>query len=91
MTTPAALEDLDWPVDALNWIEAYAWSGLPFDADDLRRSLRAAPTPNQVGAAFRTARKLGLIKPIGFTESTTPSRKHSVIRVWRGVVEGVTP
>lgn len=91
MASPAALEDLDWPTDALNWLEAYAWSGLTFTADDLRKSIRAAPTPNQVGVVFRNARKLGLIRPIGFTESNTPSRKHSVIRVWIGVTEGVTP
>ncbi|WP_104086528.1 hypothetical protein [Arthrobacter sp. GMC3] len=89
MASPAALEDLDWPTDALNWLEAYAWSGLDFTADDLRKSVRPAPHGNMVGGVFQAARKLGIIRPIGFTESNTPSRKHSVIRVWRGVNEGV--
>ena len=90
MPSPAALEDLDWPNAALDWIAAYAWSGLPFTADDLRKSMRAAPFPNMVGNAFQIARKQGLITTMGFTESTTPSRKNSVVRVWRGVTEGVT-
>lgn len=89
MGRAAALDDLDWGADALAWIEAYAWSGLTFTADDLRKSIREAPTPNQVGAAFRAARQLGLIRAVGFTESNTPSRKHSVNRVWVGVTEGV--
>lgn len=88
MSRPAALEDLTWNEDALAWLEAYAWSGLEFTADDLRRSVRAAPTPNQVGGVFRAARSLGIIKPVDFTESTTPSRNRAVIRVWVGVNEG---
>ena len=90
MVSPAALEDLDWNQDALNWLEAYAWSGLDFTADDLRKSFRPPPHGNMTGAAFQTARKLGIIRPVGFTESNTPSRRHSVIRVWRGVTQGVT-
>lgn len=88
MTSPAALEDTAWPDDAINWLEAYAWSGLEFTADDLRKSFRPPPHGNMTGAVFQAARKAGLIKPVGFTESTTPSRRHSVIRVWRGTTQG---
>lgn len=87
MASPAALEDLNWQEDAVSWLEAYAWSGLTFTADDLRRSFRPPPHGNQTGAAFQAARKAGLIKPVGYTESQTPSRRHSVIRVWTGANE----
>ena len=79
---PAALEDLDWSTDALAMIEAYAASGLTFSAEDLRDSMRPAPNPAQVGTAFREAHRLGIIRPTGYKESSTPSRRHGVIRVW---------
>lgn len=82
MSQPTALEDLTWHADALDVIRAYAASGLHFTAEDLRRSIRPAPQPNDIGAAFRAARALGIITALGFRESTTPSRKCGVIRVW---------
>ena len=87
MSTPAVLEDLDWPKDALNILTAYAASGLVFSSDDLRNSLRPAPNPAQVGTAFREAHRLGIIRPTGYKESSIPSRRHGVIRVWRGKQE----
>lgn len=84
MSTPIALADLDWHEDAVNMIAAYAASGLTFCADDLRRSMRPAPNPNDVGNAFAAARQRGIITATGYTESTAPSRRRGVIRVWRG-------
>ena len=83
MNTPAVLQDLDWHADALAMIEALAASGLQFSADDLRKSIRPAPQPNDVGAVFRAACTRGLITTCGFQESSTPSRKGGVIRVWQ--------
>ena len=79
---PVVLEDLDWPTDALNMLTAYAASGLTFSSDDLRQSMRPAPSPAQVGTAFREAHRLGIIRPTGYKESSTPSRRHGVIRTW---------
>lgn len=90
MSAPAALEDLDWAADAHAWMLRWAASGLTFTAEDMRRSLREPPNPNQAGAAFRAACAAKLIRPVGFVESTTPSRNGAVIRVWCGVNEGDT-
>ena len=82
MTRPLALEDLDWHNDAINMIRAWAESDLPFSSDDLRRSMRPAPNPNDYGNVFQAARRLGFITSVGFKESNQPSRKHGVVRVW---------
>ena len=79
---PAVLEDTAWIDDAMNMLTAYAASGLVFSSDDLRQSMRPAPNPAQVGTAFREAHRLGIIRPTGYKESTTPSRRHGVIRTW---------
>ena len=79
---PAVLEDTAWIEDALNMLTAYAASGLMFSAEDLRDSMRPAPNPAQVGTAFREAHRLGIIRPTGYKESSTPSRRHGVIRTW---------
>lgn len=91
MPSPAALDDLTWSDDAQDWLRLWAASGLTFTAEDMRRCFRLPPTPNMTGAAFKAACAQKLIEPIGFVESTTPSRNGAVIRVWRGVTEGVTP
>ena len=82
MTTPLALEDLSWHSDALDMLAAWAASGLSFTAEDLRRSMRPAPFPNDWGNVFQCARRAGLITTVGFKESEQPSRKGGVIRVW---------
>ncbi len=85
---PAVLDDLDWPADALDWL--WAASGLTFTADDMRKCLRPAPTPNQVGAAFKAASRMKLIGMVDAKQSTTKSRNGGLIRVWQGTIEGVT-
>jgi hypothetical protein len=84
MTAPMALDDhADWPADALATIIGISHSQEIFSADDLLWELRKPPHPNQVGAAFAAARNLGFIEPVGYRISTTPSRKHGVLRTWR--------
>jgi hypothetical protein len=92
MTAPMALDDhADWPGDALATIIGISHSQEVFSADDLIWELRKPPHPNQVGAAFAAARNLGYIEPVGYRTSTTPSRKHGVLRTWRRrKVEGAT-
>ncbi|GAA1337327.1 hypothetical protein [Arthrobacter roseus] len=83
MSTPAVLDDRDeWHQDALRWIETYALSGLTFTVEDVRAALRPAPSGSCYGNAFQAARKAGVITCAGYRESTTPSRKSGIIRVW---------
>jgi hypothetical protein len=88
MGQPAVLEDETWKDDAANMIAAYAASGLPFSSDDLRKSLREPPNPNMWGTAFRAACNRGIITSTGTRESTTPSRKGGLIRVWSAPTKG---
>jgi hypothetical protein len=85
----AVFEDNDWPADALATIIGLAHAGHTFTADDLRREMRPAPHPNQVGAAFAAARNLGFIEGAGYTTSNTTTRRHGVLRTWRRKHEGV--
>lgn len=91
MTKPAALEDLAWTDDAQDWLESWAWSGIPITADDMRQLFRPPPHPNMVGAAFRTASQAGVIKHVRYIESTAPSRHGAIIRVWVGTNPAPTP
>lgn len=85
-----ALEDTDWPADAVATILALAEAQRIVTAEDLTREMRRPPHPNMIGAAFSAARSQGVIVADGYTTSTTPSRHHGVIRVWRRKEEGVT-
>jgi hypothetical protein len=82
LTTSMALDDPTWPTDVQNLIAAFAKSGIEFSADDLRKSIRPAPHDNLWGAAFSAARRRGIITCAGYRESTTPSRRHGVVRLW---------
>jgi len=83
MTTAMALEDTDWAMDAQIAIARLAITEAQFSADDLRRVLRPAPHPNHVGAAFLACKNAGLIEPINTTTSTSKSRNHGSLKVWR--------
>lgn len=83
MTRPAALEDLSWHKDAIDTIAALADMGFDLTADDLRKLMRPAPHPNDIGAAFRAARLLGIITEVGTRVSSAPSRKGGLIRLWQ--------
>lgn len=91
MTQAAVLEDdkNDWLLDAHLAIVRLSITEPTFDADALRKVLRPAPHSNLVGLAFTTARKAGLIEPVAVTISTTKSRHHGILRVWRRKQEGV--
>ena len=85
----AVLEDLTWSEDAVATILALVNAHGVIVADDLRKEMRPAPHPNAFGAAFSAARSQGLIEAAGYTTSSTPSRHHGVIRVWRRKPEGI--
>lgn len=82
MTRPAVLDDLDWFPDALATITGLAHAQATVTADDLRRELRAPQHPNHIGQAFSAARAAGVIRPVGYRTSNTPTRKNGVLRVW---------
>jgi hypothetical protein len=78
--------DLDqWSDEALGWICSLE-AGTEFDADDLRASCSPAPTPALIGAVFRRAAVRGVIEPVDFVRSQSPTRHNSFIRRWRVVV-----
>lgn len=71
-----------WAEDAVATIIGLAHVLPEFDASDLTREMRPAPHPNAPGQAFSKARALGHITAVGYRQSTTPSRKNGVVRVW---------
>lgn len=85
MTAAMALEDSTWSEDAVATIIALSHAQSTVTAQDLSREMRKPPHPNMCGAAFSAARTLGYIEAAGYTTSSTPSRNHGVIRVWRKV------
>lgn len=83
MSTPMALDDREaWHQDAIDTIAALAETGVILTADDLRKIMRPAPSDKAPGTAFRAARLLGIITTVGTRESTAPSRKGGLIRLW---------
>lgn len=89
MTSPMPLEDTSWNVDALDLLVKVAESGTDFDANTLtERGLRQPPHPNMWGGLFQSAYKADIITPIGFRQSSRPSRAGGVCRIWRGLPNG---
>lgn len=77
-----------WRDSAERALAVLAASGEPFTLDALRQDPFTLPEPhhpNQYGALAAAARRAGLIEPIGYQSSILPSRRGSVVRVWRGV------
>lgn len=77
------------------WWRDGAWRALQvcvatdevFSADTLRDDPFNLPEPrhpSQWGALFSAARAAGLIRPVGYATSATPSRHKGVLRLWRG-------
>lgn len=74
-----------WKDCAWRAIETLAASGLPFTSHEvLDLGVPDPDHPNRWGALFRAADAAGLIRPIGYQQSTRPSRHGSVVRVWVG-------
>ena len=86
----AALEESrsEWFKDARLAIVRLSITEQTFTADHLRKVLRPAPHNNWPGLAFGQARRAGLIEPINTTTSTSKSRNHGSLKVWRRA-EGV--
>jgi hypothetical protein len=89
----AALEEdrAEWFADARLMIERLAKTEPQFTADDLRKVLRPAGHQNWPGLAFGQAKRAGLIEKVSETTSTSKSRNHGSLKIWRRKQEGVTP
>lgn len=88
----AVLDDYDdaWSTDAIGMIITLSHRLEKFTSDDLRAAIRPPNRPAQVGAAFRSAQKQGLIESIGYVPSTTTTRNSGRHLQWRRKTEGVT-
>lgn len=51
-------------------------------SEDVRILLPVPPHHNAIGSAFSTASKMGIIKRIGYRQSTSPAAHGRVIAVW---------
>jgi hypothetical protein len=83
MTSAMVLADEDWHLDADLAIVRLAKTEPEFTADELRKILRPAPNPNWVGLAFGRASRNGLIEPVAYQTSTSKTRRHGSLKVWR--------
>jgi hypothetical protein len=76
--------------EAMAEVRRLADTGEPFTSDDLHDVLDHPDllhTPNArnniIGQVFRQARALGLIEPVGVTQSQQPHRKGGMVRIWQ--------
>jgi hypothetical protein len=83
MSAPMALEDTDWLHDAVATIVGISLVQQLFTAEDLAREMRKPPNDKMPGQAFAAARNAGHIEGVGYTTSSSKTRKHGVTRVWR--------
>ena len=88
----AALDESksEWFEDARLMIERLATTEPAFTADDLRKVMRPAPVANWTGLAFTSAKRAGIIEPLGYQTSTSKTRRHGALRTWRRKEEGAT-
>lgn len=83
---------MTWGERASATLLQLAAKGEDFSADDLLElvgppDVSRAPNGrnNAVGVVFSRAAHAGLIVTVGYTRSSTPTRKGGLIRLWRGV------
>lgn len=76
----------EWQAHARAIIEDLAKSGEPFSADEFHARLTELPHHhNAVGAAFKAARKAGLIRKVGSKQSERPEAHARLVCVYQGV------
>ena len=91
MTAAAVLEEVksEWFADARLAILRLADDEPDFTADHLRKVMRPAPNQYWTGIAFGQAARAGLIEKVAETTSTSKSRNHGSLKVWRRKEQGV--
>ena len=75
----------NWHVAAERAMGYLVKTGCEFTADDLRRLLDQAgepSTPNAYGGLVMSWARRGLIRKVGFTNSTQPKRNGGVNAIW---------
>lgn len=92
MARPAVLEPKKgakaaWLEEALAEIDAMARkaraTGTTFSSDQLRERVSQPDHPSWPGAAWSSARRRGLIEPVGWRISKFRSRHGGPVRVWQ--------
>jgi len=74
-----------WKRDASQALAMLASNGEPFSADDIRERVGNPPHHfNAMGAVFRVASIQGLIRRVGYEQSTRSSRHASFRSMWIG-------
>lgn len=75
------------------WLEAFDGAltkamanGVSVTSDDMRKFLPPPGHSSWWGVAFQSASARGLIKPVGYEQSRSASRKSGVLRRWQPVV-----
>lgn len=72
-----------WRPKAKEALSELIESGEPFTADDLRARVDEKPHhPNAIGALFNGAARRGLIRKIGYQQSTVKSRQAGLQALW---------
>src|SRR5690348_8431813 len=83
-----ASEGSEWKDRADAAIRSLAASGEEFTAEDVRARAGDPSRPNAFGARFSSAAKRGLIRRVGFRNSSRPTLHSHPVAVWRGQGEG---
>ncbi len=80
----------EWRDRAVQALDLYIAAGEPFTADDIVGLIGPPDSEhkpngrnNAVGSLFKNAAKSGRIHTVGYTRSTTPTRKGGLIAVWQ--------
>jgi hypothetical protein len=86
MGMPEQVDDLDlhWHANAEAVLRALAARGIPFTADQVRQSAGVPTSRNRVGILFALASQRGEIEAIAAVRSTSHSRRHGMVTLWRG-------
>lgn len=79
--------DPAWRQRGLDAIAQLASTGVEFTAYDLiDRGLLDEPAhPNHMGALMNLARRQGLVRRVGYTQSRRPATRGSALATWRGL------
>ena len=76
----------EWFEAANAGMDALIARGNSFTADDLRDMIPAPASDKWQGALFQAYKSMKLIKPVGYEQSRSASRKSGVLRRWAPVV-----
>lgn len=84
MALADAAEGLQWKEAADAAIEQLARAGEPFTAEDVRAICGPPEHANAFGSRFLQAARRGLIRKVGYRNSTRPTLHAHPIAVWTG-------